>query len=89
MRRAKSTFHCRRGRGFMTYRMEYGQYKIFNGYSFTAEFGREVIEVSNPFRRYFHKETPRNCSQELVKNLNYNFDLSWSSRNFLNYYPEK
>ena len=73
----------------MTYRMEYGQYKIFNGYSFTAEFGREVIEVSNPFRRYFHKETPRNCSQELVKNLNYNFDLSWSSRNFLNYYPEK
>lgn len=89
MRRAKQRFRVtKNGRGMMLYRMNYGEYKIFKGYSFTAEFGRDVDSFTgtNPKRKYFSKVTPRNDVQELILNLNYNFNLPWESRNYLNYY---
>lgn len=90
MRRAKQTFRVSgKGRGLMLYRMSYGEYKMFKGYSFSAEFGRDIENYTgnNPKRMYFSKDTPRNNITDLICNLNYNFDLPWDSRNYLSYYP--
>ncbi len=89
MRRAKQTFRVSgKGREFMLYRRSYGEYKMFKGYSFSAEFGRDIKKFrNNPKRMYFSKDTPRNNITDLSYNLNYNFNLPWDSRNYFNYHP--